>query len=778
MNMIVTALAVLAGTLCLQWLPVLPSSAFAVPLTTAAILLAIPPRARVLSWCIAGFLWAWLQAEVRLAADLPPELEGVDLVLRGTVDSLPESNGRATRFLFAAQTMRLGSMPSAEWTAFSRYLRLSWYDAPAVQAGEGWELRVRLKRRQGFHNPGGFDYAGWLFHNGINATGYVRPGGDTRGWDAPPPAADLRLRAAVASRLETAFAGAPQPGLLRALTLGARDGIDARQWSVLRATGTGHLVAISGLHIGLVAGLAFVCGRALWARSHTCTLWLAAPRAAALAALLAATLYAVLAGFGIPTRRAWIMALVVLLGVLWQRPVRPVYGLSLALLLVVLADPFAVLSPGFWLSFAAVAIIFARLAQPATRADGLYPRFRRLLRLQVALTLGLLPLTLLFFGQLGWVALPANLFAVPWTSLVLVPLLFAGLICLFPLPALAQWLFWLAGWAAELMQHVLALFAALPGAAIGMPAVSLGATLAAVAGVMLLLLPRGVPRRALGWVLLLPLISASPPRPPPGQAWFTLLDVGQGLAAVVRTHRHTLVYDTGPRFSADFDTGDAVVAPFLLAQAVRRVDTLIISHGDNDHRGGAASLDRRVPAYHVLSSVPQRIDWRYATPCVAGQAWEWDGVRFRMLHPPAIADARGNNASCVLQVETANGERLLLPGDIESAAERTLVSLAGEALRSHVLIAPHHGSRSSSTAAFVQAVAPEAVLFPTGYRNRYGFPNPVVTARYQALGVKMLNTAETGAIQIRLGARARGPVLERQRVQRYWHLPAAVPPDS
>lgn len=776
--MISIALAVLAGTLSLQLLPELPPVAVALVLLPAMLLVARHRRGRLLAWCIAGFLWAWLHAGVRLSADLPADLEGVDLVLRGTVVSLPEVDGRATRFVFAAQSRRRAAAGDADWIAFDRTLRLSWYGAREIHAGEGWQLRVRLKRRHGFRNPGGFDYAGWLLQNGIHATGYVRKGTENRTWPmAGGGGFGLRLRAAVERRLAGAFGDAHQTGILRALTLGARDGIDARQWQVLRATGTGHLVAISGLHIGLVAGLGFMSGRWLWSRSQACTLWLAAPRAAAIAAIAAATLYATLAGFGIPTRRAWIMAMVVLGGVLLQRPVRPVHGLGLALLLVILTDPFAVVSPGFWLSFAAVAIIFALLAQPAVPAAGLRRRLGQLVRLQWALSLGLLPLTLLFFGQLGWVAPLANLFAVPWTSVVLVPLLFAGLICLYPLPALAQWLFVLVGWAAELMLGVLDGLAALPGAAIGMPQTPAWVTLAAAAGVVVLCLPRGMPQRMLGWLLLIPLASWSPPRPAPGSAWFTLLDVGQGLAAVVRTHRHTLVYDAGPRFGPDFDTGDAVVAPFLLSQAVRRVDTLVVSHGDNDHRGGAESLDRRVPAFRVLTSVPQHVDWRYATRCTAGQQWEWDGVRFRMLSPPDDAAVHGNDASCVLQVESVDGTRLLLPGDIESTAERELVERLGTTLHSNVLIAPHHGSRTSSTMRFVQAVAPELVLFPVGYRNRYGFPHPSVAARYAGFGVRGLDTAQSGAIQLVLGGNGRDPVEESRLARRYWHRPATVPPD-
>ena len=776
--MIPTALAVLIGTLWLQLLPQLPPSQLAWLLLLVALTSVGFPRTRLVAWCLAGFLGAWWQADARLAADLPAALEGRELVLRGAIVSLPEPEGRATRFLFRARQLQ----QDGDWVAFAPRLRLNWYDAPRLAAGDGWQLRVRLKRRQGFYNPGGFDYAGWLFQRGVGATGYVRKGSDVQPWrDAADGTIALRLRAAVDHRLDRALADARQAGLLRALAIGAKDAVSSEQWTAFRATGTAHLMAISGLHIGLVAGLGFASGRGLWARSQRLTLRIAAPYAGAVVALSAATLYALLAGFEVPARRAWIMVLVVLVGLLRQRPTRPAQGLALALLLVTLLDPFAVLSPGFWLSFVAVAIIFSLLAPRRAPLDAGWRRLRThtgvLVRMQLALSFGLLPLLLLFFGQMGWIAPLANLFAVPWASLLLVPLVFAGLLFLYPAPWLAQWLFILAGWAAEILDRVLCWLAALPGNAIGMPAVPAAVSVAALLGVAVLLLPRGTPHRLVGGVLLIPLATWTPPRPAQGTAWFTLLDVGQGLAAVVRTHRHTLVYDAGPRFGPDFDTGAAVVAPFLESVGVRRLDRLIISHGDNDHRGGAASLDRRVPAYGVLTSVPGLIDWRYVTRCEAGQSWEWDEVRFEVLHPQVDANQSGNDASCVIRVE-ANGERLLLPGDIETSAEHALVARYGEALRSEVLVAPHHGSRTSSTPAFVRAVDPHWVLFAAGYRNRYGFPRPEVRARYRAQGSEALTTGETGAIQLRLGEGrlAQSLLLERERVRRYWQLPATVPP--
>lgn len=769
--MILIALAVLGGTLGLHTLPQLPAPLCAVPVVCVALVCMRYRCTRIVAWGLAAWLWAWWQADQRLDLDIPRALEGRDLLLRGTVVSLPEVDGHATRFVFQAREReRQGA-----WDAFTPRLRLSWYDAPPLRADAGWQIQVRLKRRHGFRNPGGFDYAGWLFQNGVAATGYVRASAAVQAWPAlDTQRADLRLRAAVERRLQPLLAQVREAGLLRALTLGAADGISAPAWEVYRATGTSHLVSISGLHIGLVAGLGFGCGRWLWSRSQRLTQRFAAPRAAAVVALCAASVYAALAGFSIPTQRAWIMAVAILTGTLLARPGGAVHSLALALVAVLIFDPFAVLSPGFWLSFVAVAIIFLQQTQQPT-AQGWHAALRLLVRMQLALTLGLLPFTLLFFGQSGWVAPLANLFAVPWTSLLLVPLLFAALLCLYPLPWLAYWLFDLAGWTASVMLEVLAWLAALPGAVVGMPEPPLPVTLAAMAAALLWLLPRGLPHRSLAGLLVLPLLSWTPPRPAPGTAWFTLLDVGQGLAAVVQTARHTLVYDTGPRFSAEFDTGSAVVAPFLTAQGVQRVDLLLLSHGDNDHSGGAAALDRRLPVYRVLSSVPQQFTWRRANHCRAGQQWTWDGVTFRVLHPQTAVGATDNDASCVLQIRSAEGMRLLLPGDIEAAAERQLLAQYGSGLRSEILVAPHHGSRTSSTPEFIATVLPGYVLFPAGYRNRYGFPSPRILERYQAVGSTTLVTAATGAIRLHLGAPGE-PQLERQRVRRYWDT--AVPPDQ
>lgn len=758
--MLIVAVAVLFGALALHSLPMLPSTPLLIVMLFASVLAFwARPRCRALAAFGLGFVCAGWQASQRLDADLPPAWAGHDLIIQGYIADLPEHDTRRARFRFQAQRVQQADT----WIAFDHRLRLNWYRAPPLTPGHSYQLRVRLKPRMGFRNPGGFDYAGWLLQQDINATGYVRDG------QALPSTAAvfaplLSMRTAIDGALHRALAGHPQHGVLRALLLGARDGIDPEQWAIFRATGTGHLIAISGLHIGLMAGLGVLLGRALWRCSAPLCQRLAAPRAGALIGLLLASLYALLAGLSVPTRRAWIMAALCLLAIWSNRAYAPWQGLAWALLLVVLVDPLALLSPGFWLSFVAVAVIFSGLAapRPSQRAAILW----QLPRIQWRLSLGLLPFGLLFFGQLGWVAPFANLWAVPWTSWVVVPLLFAGLLCLLPAPELAQWWFRAAAWAAERLQNSLAWCAALPMTNLSRPKAPLGLMLAALLGVALLLLPRGLPRRGFAWLLIVPLLLWRPPRPPAGELWFTLLDVGQGLAAVLRTRHHVLVYDAGARFSANFDAGSAVVAPYLRRLGITQIDRLLISHGDNDHRGGAAELDRLIPAYSLWTSVPGRIDWRYANHCRAGQQWRWDGVLFRVLHPAAAA--QGNDASCVLQVETANGQRLLLPGDLEAAGEARLLTHSAHSLNSALLVAPHHGSASSSSSEFIAAVAPAAVLFPVGYGNRYGFPDPAVVDRYLAQGTQVYSTAASGALEVRLGhtdaIRVRAAVQRRH----YW----------
>ncbi len=785
------AIAFLAGILAVQQLPALPGRGWLWLLLPVAALAWRWRRLYPLAFLLAGAAWTVLQAGTVLTQRLPPTLEGKDVAVEGRVASIPRVGERALRFDFDVDAYAVP--PGVSSVRLPRRVRLRWYDTGRrLGVGERWRLRVRLKRPSGFVNAGGFDYEAWLFRHRLRAVGYVRadPGNARL---APPTlgAALDRYRARLAAQIGAALSGRPAAGIVAALAVGVRDGIDTPQWDVLRRTGTSHLVAISGLHVGLVAGLAYGLAAFAWRRLGELCLRLAAPRAGALAALLAAAAYAALAGFSVPTQRALVMAAVCMGAVLAGRRASAWPLLASALLAVLVYDPLAVMAAGFWLSFAAVAVIVLtlskrvqRVSPPANEAEqggavtppaearwpGVLASVRRRLlqwgRLQLALGIGLAPLLLAFFQQASLVAPLANAVAIPAIGLLVVPLALLGVLAAGLVgPHAAGPLFAAAAAVIEFLWPALSWLAGLEHAVAMRPAPPLVVLAAGLVGVALLLSPRARALRAAGLVLLLPLVLYGPPQPRAGEAWLTVLDVGQGLAAVVRTRGHTLVYDTGARFGPDFDLGAAAVVPYLRHAGVERVDTLVVSHGDVDHIGGTASLLAQVPVAARLSSVADRIP--AAVPCRAGQRWDWDGVRFEMLSPSTAAPAAGNDASCVLRVESAFGA-VLLTGDIEAAAERELVRRAGRSLRADVLVVPHHGSRTSSTAAFVDAVAPAVAVVSAGYRNRYRHPHDEVIARFVQRGVPVHNTADAGAVSVRLTAA--GLRLERRREThaRYW----------
>ena len=715
----------------------------------------------ILAALLAGIFWLGLRAEPLLQQRLPAAVEGRDLVLEGVVEGLPRRMERGSRFRFRVERASF----RGRTVAVPRRVLLRAYHEwkPAWRPGDRWRLTARLKRPRGFQNPGGLDYEAYLFRQGLRARGYVRR------W--PPPeylgparghAVD-RLRQKLGARVRQHLGGRPLAGLLTALATGDRQGIVLDQWRLLQATGTSHLMAISGLHIGLVAGLTFLLASRLWALPGTPVLRWPAPVAGAVAAMAAAAGYAALAGFAIPTQRALIMLAVVMAAVLARRRLLASNVLALALLAVLLHDPLAVMDAGFWLSFGAVALIgFVLLGRSG---EG---RWRRFGRVQWGLSLGLFPLLLFFFQQASLVAPLANLVMVPVFALFVVPATLLGALALLILPpavavlplqaalgaleALWPWLEWIGRQDLSLWRGATPPWWAL---------------LCAAAGTLLLLAPRGWPGRWPGVIWLLPLFLWRPPAPAQGELWFTLLDVGQGLAAVVRTAGHTLVYDTGPRFSPRFDTGRSVLVPYLRTRGVERIDTLIVSHGDNDHMGGAASLRALLPVGRVLSSVPARL--KGARPCRAGERWRWDGVEFEILNPDPAGPSwlNGNNRSCVLQIRSAYG-RVLLPGDIEAETELRLVREQGAGLASELLVVPHHGSRTSSTDRFLDRVDPRLAFLPVGYRNRYRHPHPTVRARYARRGVKLYSSPAHGALEVRMTPQGIAVQAYRQHRRRYW----------
>lgn len=759
-------LAFITGLLLFGLLPGLPSADWLFLWPVCLLLLWSRSMLALPAAGVAGGLYALAHASGILYPDFSATMTAESITISGRVISLPTASEAVTRFNFRIESIdpKDKKMPDQQALATLGDIRLSWYYAPAdIRHGERWQLRVRLKPPHGFMNPGGFDYESWLFQQRIRATGYVREHADNRLLQ-PASASIHSVRAHLRDQLESVLP-ARQAAWITALAIGDRSGLGADDWQILRSTGTSHLMAISGLHVGLVAALLFFPFRALWSLIPRATHYISAQRLALSLALLGAAGYAALAGFALPTQRALAMLTVFGLCVFWRRDVSLGDVLLWALFIVLLLDPFAGLNAGFWLSFIAVAVIGWGMGGRRLQS-GLWWRYGRV---QYVVALGLAPLLLFWFQEYPLLGVLANIVAVPWVSLLVVPALLAGVVMALAELPLAELAFhfaatalgYLWNWLEWLVQSGLALMAR--------PAPAPIFVFAGLFGALLLLLPRAVPGRWLGILWILPLLWPLSTRPPPGSFNFTLLDVGQGLAAVVETREYVLVYDTGARFSDNFDAGTAVLIPYLRQQGIREVGTLVISHADNDHVGGAPALLDHFAAAEILTSDKSILaDYPGRRLCQDGQRWVRDGVVFEVLHPGDRDWTDRNNASCVLKI-SAGGHALLLPGDIERSAEWDLLKRHVIPLRADVLVAPHHGSRSSSQNEFVAAVQPDIVLFASGYRNRYGFPDDDIIARYQQQGSLLLNTAETGAIQIHFSPELIEYKIYRHERRRFWH---------
>jgi competence protein ComEC len=740
-------------------------------------------RAR-LAWLLAAGALAFgatgWRAGVYLASMLDPSLEGRELAVVGRVASLPQTGPTGVRFEFVIEEATADGAP----VRLPARVLLGWYQAPGeasaslppppLVAGDRWAFELRLKRPHGSLNPHGFDRERGLWERGIGATGHVllavrsappRHLGGTA-WHPVD-----RARQALVRAIDERVSDPRAAGVLAALVVGDQAAIERADWALFRDTGVAHLMAISGLHITLFAWLATAAIG--WAWRVLGRRWPALPMrwpasvAAGWGGVLAAAAYALLAGWGVPAQRTVLMlALVVGLRLsVRQWPWPAVWLLAMAAVLVF--DPWAWLAPGFWLSFLAVALLFA--ADPGRRgapADGV-PVWRRAARAAGALgreqwlmTLALAPLGLLLFGQVSLVGWLANLLAIPWVTLVITPLALLGVL----LPAL-----WgLAAHALDALMLPLQWLAAWPGAVWHRPAVPMPLALAAVLGGALLGLRLPPVLRAAGLLLLLPALLFTPPRPAPGAFELTAIDVGQGSAVLVRTASRALLYDTGPRWSPEADAGERIVLPLLRALGARP-ERVIVSHRDSDHAGGAEALRAAFPDAIWQSS----FDPDPARRCGAGERWSWDGVVFELLHPDAAAYATpglsSNALSCVLRIEAADGHSAWLAGDIPAAQEVRL-ALARPHQRATLLLAPHHGSASSSSPVLLNTLRPRWTIVQSGHRNRFGHPAAVVVARYEARGIAWVDSPRCGAATWRSDA-PDALRCEREVSRRYWHHP-------
>ena len=721
-------------------------------------------------WCrfpglvAAGFLWALLNAHLLLHHELLPRDEGKSLYAEGMVISLPETNAQSVRFNFRIDRLTHKGQPVESNPG---RVRLSWYKGhQPLQPGETWRLRIRLKRPHGYMNPGGFDYESWLFQNRLRATGYVVDDqNNTRLHEAARLNPDF-LRFVIRNKIREVFPTNTLAGFIPALAIGDRSGLSDAQWQVLTATGTNHLIAISGLHIGLVAGLVYLLMLPVWGSLR---LFMPAPvgnipaiRLAAAGAMFAALVYALLAGFSLPTQRALVMVWVYFGMKLCDRTIVSFDVLGIALFAVLIIDPFAPMSASFWLSFCAVAVILYGIGYRVQ------PRLHRLQewgRVQYVVSMGLLPALALYYQQIPIFSLFANLFAVPWVSFIVIPLVLGGCMLLF---IQVDLLLELALASLHVFWWTLNLFTAWEFQLLPVVRPGLMTMIVISAGILILLLPRGITSRWLGLIWLAPLFFPCKPGPSFGEVSMTVLDVGQGLAVVVSTQKHNLLYDAGPAYPSGFNTGAAVVLPFLRSSGINTLDLVVQSHGDNDHIGGLKGLVGDIPISRVISSVPDLIPHQQVRDCLDGQSWYWDGVYFQVLHPADAMNLSANDRSCVVRI-SAHNLTLLLSGDIEGGAERSLVQRHGAGLRSDVLVVPHHGSKTSSTRNFIRAVSPDIAIFPVGYRNRFNLPNQDIISRYREYGTRLLSTAEGGAIRIRASQSGPEVTTHREKQRRFWH---------
>jgi competence protein ComEC len=742
-------------------------------------------RAAVLVFAaaMASFAACGLRSGAYADQSLAPALEGKDVAVIGIVAAMPQRNEDGVRFRLEVESSQLAGTA----VRLPPQIYLGWYGGPMpasgdtmeqyraaseLHAGERWKMTVRLKAPHGNVNRNGFDYELWLWEQGLQATGYLRAGPRdvpplrvASTWQHPIELARQSVRDAVFAHV----ADRKTAGVLAALIVGDQNAIERADWDVFRATGVAHLMSISGLHITMFAWAAALLVGALWRRSERLCLAWPAQHAALVGGVLLATLYSLFSGWGVPAQRTvWMLATVGLLrlsGRSWPWP--QVWLLACAV--VVTVDPWSLFQAGFWLSFVAVGVLFATDAGVSSpepdpsRARKVLAGFRDSLREQWVITLALTPLTLLLFGQVSVVGLLANAIAIPWVTLVVTPLAMAG--------AIVAPLWDLAALAVRALGAYLEWLAAMPFATISTPTAPVWAGAMGVAGGVLLAMRLPWHARLLGIPLIVPVLLWQAERPAPGQFELLAADIGQGNALIVRTAAHTLVYDSGPRYGPESDAGHRVLLPLLRASD-ETVDTLMLSHRDSDHTGGAAAVLTMHPHAALISSIEDGHELqllRKSTRCTAGQRWQWDGVDFQVLHPQAAdyeAQNKSNAMSCVLRI--SNGKRIaLLAGDLERAQELRLVEQHAD-LHADILLVPHHGSKTSSSDEFLDAVQPSVALVQAGYRNRFGHPAPPVMERYFQHGIAIVDSPHCGAARWRSGDGI-AVTCEREVAPHYWN---------
>jgi competence protein ComEC len=714
-----------------------------------------------------GFYHAAWQAKQRLAITLPDEWQGRDIKVIGVVADLPRKFEQGLHFGFDVEQVLT---PQA---SVPKHIYLSTYYSrktvpPVLHAGERWQLTLRLKQPHGSSNPHGFDFELWALENNVRAVGYVNNKAHNVRLAGLAGGFNYRIqhwRENVRDKFDATLTTAPYAGVLSALAIGDQSSIPRAQWQVFTRTGVNHLMSISGLHITMLAGLGFALAYWLWRRSVRLTLLLPARKAAAVAALLVALAYALLSGFAVPAQRTVYMVAAVTIALLLNRNFSLGQILSIALLGVLIPDPWSILSPGFWLSFGAVALILYITAYRLKPSHWLVEYGK----VQWAMTIGLVPMLLALFQQVSLVSPIANAFAIPLVSLVVVPLTLLGAI----LPLAAP--LWLAHTVMAWTMALLEWLNSLPQAVWTQHAPPAWSIAAGMLGVLVVLLPRGFPSRWLGFVMMLPMFLNTPQAPAEDSLRLIIFDVGQGLSVAAQTRHHALLYDAGPDFSGGADSGNRILIPSLRAMGISKLDGLILTHDDTDHTGGAASIMQAMPIGWLSSSLPDGHPLLQTSAdkrrCMDGQTWQWDGVLFEMLHPDkgsyALKKISDNDRGCVLRISIAN-RHILLTADIEKASEMELLKEHPDKLPAALLVVPHHGSKTSSGKEFVASVKPGYAVFTVGYRNRFGHPKQKIVQRYAESGAQLLRSDEDGAILVGMNANDLQVELYRKTHRHYW----------
>lgn len=763
--MLLYALAFLLGDVFLQSQPALPTTNFCLLMLMISVILTAVSFSFTRYWPVfmlffAGFIrTAWVASSV-LSHPLPHTLENKPITVTGMVASLVNQDSTGSHFLF-----RVDHANTA--IHVPQLVRMSWHDNQrTIKPGDIWRLTIRLKRIHGLYNPGGFDAEKWALMTHLRGSGYVLSNKTAYFLEHHYTEYIFdQFRQFIQVKIVSVLPKSEMLPWLFALTTGDREKVRAADWEVLRKTGTNHLMAIAGLHIGLVAGVVKIA-------AGRCLRWFPAlalkfplPFVEAAAALFAGFLYAGLAGFSLPARRAFVFLIIFAAAMLLSKRINAWVTLGVTLLLLLIIDPLSVLSESFWLSFCTIAFVIYGM-RGRVRENSIW---WKVCRIQWVIGFALIPLTLYFYHEFSLVSFFANIVTIPLLAFLILPLSLFSAIFIICLPPVGHLLLLLTNAVLKCWWFILCWFDSIK---LSTPAIfvpDLFSLLVMMIGVLILLLPIGQAGRWLGIIWCLPAFLYLPVKPAAGDLWMTLLDVGQGLSVVVMTPHHTLIFDSGPKVNEKIDAGRAVIIPYLQSLDRFQIDALIISHGDNDHIGGVPATIKKMKVHDIVTSVPEKFKHRTARYCLAGQRWWWDGVMFEFLYPTKERLHQGNNSSCVLRIVIGKNV-IILPGDIEKSAESELIQRVPEKLMATVLVAPHHGSQSSGLSAFIEAVYPQYVLYATGYLNKYHLPTASVVLSYDRIHAIQLNNVDQGSITLKFNARNKVPQVMsyRNEAQRYW----------